>query len=144
MVTNGDRKTNSFGKLVRQKVGLFSSWFSARGARSGWRPRGRRSATAVQDAGREQGRARRLGSDAFGHEGAQTSNVDGSVVKRSTVPGREGEEHVSFAVHGAARVQEQLRDQGRARRLKSDEFAHIFGAHPQTNNSNKNHRPGAV
>ena len=29
MVTNGDRKTNSFGKLVRQKVGLFSkSWFS--------------------------------------------------------------------------------------------------------------------
>ena len=38
MVTNGDRKTNSFGKLVRQKVGLFSSWFSARGARSGWRP----------------------------------------------------------------------------------------------------------
>ena len=29
MVTNGDRKTNSFGKLVRQKVGLFSSWFSA-------------------------------------------------------------------------------------------------------------------
>ena len=102
--------------------------------------RGRRSAIAVQDAGREQGRARRLGSDAFGHEGAQTSNVDGSVVKRSTVPGREGEEHVSFAVHGAARVQEQLRDQGRARRLKSDEFAHN-GAHPQTNNSNKNHRP---
>ena len=40
MVTNGDRKTNSFGKLVRQKVGLFSSWFRARarGARSGWRP----------------------------------------------------------------------------------------------------------
>jgi hypothetical protein len=63
-------------------------------------------------------------SDAFGHKGAQTSNVDGSVVKRSTVPGREGEEHVSFAVHGAARVQEQLRDQGRARRLESDEFAH--------------------
>ena len=28
MVTNGDRKTNNFGKLVRQKVGLFSSWFS--------------------------------------------------------------------------------------------------------------------
>jgi hypothetical protein len=36
----------------------------------------------------------------------------------------EGEEHVSFAVRGAARVQEQLRDQGRARRLESDEFAH--------------------
>jgi len=32
MVTNGDRKTNNFGKLVRQKVGLFSSWFSARRA----------------------------------------------------------------------------------------------------------------
>jgi hypothetical protein len=63
-------------------------------------------------------------SDAFGHMGAQTRNVDGSVVKRSTVPGREGEEHVSFAVHGAARVQEQLRDQGRARRLESDEFPH--------------------
>ena len=63
-------------------------------------------------------------SDAFGHKGAQTSNVDGSVVKRSTVPGREGEEHVSFGVRGAARVQEQLRDQGRARRLESDEFAH--------------------
>ena len=30
MVTSGDRKTNSFGKLVRQKVGLFSSWFSLR------------------------------------------------------------------------------------------------------------------
>ena len=29
MVTNGDRKTNNFGKLVRQKVGLFSSWLSA-------------------------------------------------------------------------------------------------------------------
>ena len=109
MVTNGDRKTNSFGKLVRQKVGLFSSWFSARFAQR-VASRCRRSAIAVQDAGREQGRARRLGSDAFGHEGAQTSNVDGSVVKRSTVPGREGEEHVSFAVHGAARVQEQLRD----------------------------------
>ena len=51
--------------------------------------RGRRSAIAVQDAGREQGRARRLGSDAFGHEGAQTSiNVDGSVVseRSTTVP----------------------------------------------------------
>jgi hypothetical protein len=37
--------------------------------------------------------APRLGSDAFGDKGAQTSNVDGlvdgSVVKRSTVPGRE-------------------------------------------------------
>jgi hypothetical protein len=31
MVTNGDRKTNHFGKLVRQKVGLFSKlWVSAR------------------------------------------------------------------------------------------------------------------
>jgi hypothetical protein len=72
MVTNGERKTNNFGKLFRQKVGLFfKSWFSARGARSGWRPRGRRSATAVQDAGREQRRARRLGSDAFGDKGAR-------------------------------------------------------------------------
>jgi hypothetical protein len=109
-----------------KKLGFFQVG-SARAARSGWRPHGRRSATAVQDAGREQGRARRLGSDAFGHEGAQTSNVDGSVVKRSTVPGREGEEHVStvsFAVRGAARVQKQLRDQGRARRVESDEFAH--------------------
>ena len=75
MVTNGDQKTNNFGKLVRQKVGLFSSWFSARRAAGGSPPHGRRSATAVQDAGREQGRARRLGSDAFGHKGAQTSNV---------------------------------------------------------------------
>ena len=84
MVTNGDRKTNIFGKLVppSKSWSFFKSWFSARAARSGWRPRGRRSATAVQDAGREQGRARRLGSDAFGHEGAQISNVDGSVVKR--------------------------------------------------------------
>ena len=73
-----------------KKIGLiFKSWFSSRGARSEWRPRGRRSATAVQDAGREQRRERRLGSDAFGDKGAQTSNVDGSVVKRSTVPGRE-------------------------------------------------------
>ena len=106
-----------------KKLGFFQVG-SALGAQRVWRPHGRRSATAVQDAGREQGRARRLGSDAFGHEGAQTSNVDGSVVKLSTVPGREGEEHVSFAVRGAARVQEQLRDQGRARRLESDEFSH--------------------
>ena len=29
MVTNGDRKTNNLGKLVRQELGLFSkSWFS--------------------------------------------------------------------------------------------------------------------
>jgi len=35
MVTNGDRKTNNFGKLVRQKVGLFSSWFSASGRNQG-------------------------------------------------------------------------------------------------------------
>jgi hypothetical protein len=30
MVTNGERKTNNFGKLVRQKVGLFSKVGSAR------------------------------------------------------------------------------------------------------------------
>ena len=71
MVTNGDQKTNNFGKLVRQKVGLFSSWFSARRAAGGAPPHGRRSATAVQDAGREQRRARRLGSDAFGDKGAR-------------------------------------------------------------------------
>ena len=77
-----------------KKLGFFKSWFSSRGARSEWRPRGRRSATAVQDAGREQRRARRLGSDAFGDKGARkqaTSTVPLStrVNARSTVPGRE-------------------------------------------------------
>ena len=28
MVSNGDRKTNNFGKLVRQKVGPAKSWFA--------------------------------------------------------------------------------------------------------------------
>jgi hypothetical protein len=34
MVTNGERKTNNFGKLVRQKVGLFSKVGSARAVRA--------------------------------------------------------------------------------------------------------------
>ena len=91
MVTNGDRKTNNFGKLVRQKVGLFSSWFSARGVRVAppWSSFGYRRPRCGPRA-RACAPAPRLGSDAFGDSGgAQTSNVDGSVVKRSTVPGRE-------------------------------------------------------
>ena len=56
MVTNGDHKHNIFGKLVPgpgKKLVFFQKLVqrarSAHGARSGWRPRGRRSATAVQD-----------------------------------------------------------------------------------------------
>ena len=94
MVTNGERKANNFGKLVRQKVGLFSKVGSARAVRA---PAGgapvvvvRLPPSKMRAETREQGRARRLGSDAFGDKGAQTSNVDGSVVNaRSTVPGRE-------------------------------------------------------
>jgi len=33
MVTNGDRKTNNFGKLVRQKLGFFQKLVSAVKAR---------------------------------------------------------------------------------------------------------------
>ena len=102
MVTNGDH--NIFGKLVPgpgKKLVFFQKLVqrarSAHGARSGWRPRGRRSATctAVQDAGREQGRARWLrGSEAMHSETRArkheaTSTVPSSYVKRSTVPGRE-------------------------------------------------------
>ena len=62
------------------------------------------------------------------------NRVPGRAEPRTSVkPQREaGRARLEFAVHGAARVQEQLRDQGRARRLESDEkFAHIWCANNQ-------------